>query len=234
MRNTSESLLQRLEALDSNLVSDVMDMGGLRNQVLSPSISSLESSSLLIGTAVCSKGLVLDGSNKPLSQVSIFDIDAVLFPGAVIVLENGGPATCATIGGFVARSWQTLGSTGMLTDGLVRDSGEIIDLGYPLFSSGTSPAFPQDRWVLVEVGGSVCLPARQEGETVTIKDGDLIIGDRDGVSIIPQERAEAIVTAAETLKYIEGRIARMMDNGKTRQEAFNENPRFDHVPSFVF
>ena len=232
MDGTTNPLVARLGALDSNLVSDVMDVGGLPDQVLHASIRPLDIGRPMVGVAVCARGKAFEGAAPPEATESMFAVDAALFPGAVMVLENGGPATFATIGGFVARSWQGLGSTGMLTDSLVRDSGEIIEIGYPIFCRGTCPAATQRRWALVEVGGTADLPGRN-GNAVTIRDGDLIIGDRDGVTVVPQAQAEAIVVAAETLKTIEGRIAAMLADGTTRQAAFKANPRFDHVPRFA-
>jgi regulator of RNase E activity RraA len=149
-----------------------------------------------------------------------------------VVIEEGPVSSGAVLGGFVARSWQDLGSTGILTSGLVRDSAEINELGYPMYAAGTTPAANSGRWVLTEVGGSARLPERA-GTLVTIRSGDLIIGDADGVSIIPQEHAEGIVAAAERLLDIEKNIRAALVAGQGRREAFAANPRFDHIPRFI-
>lgn len=230
MPEAGTDLLQRLSRLDSNLVSDVMDTGGLRSQVLAPSIRSIGPVRQLVGVALCGRGEPTTGLRQ--KPGSLFDFDAAMFAGAVVVIEDG-PLPCgAVLGGFVARSWQGLGSTGILTSGLVRDSSEIAELGYPMYAAGTTPAANTGRWSLLEVGGDARLPERAGG-IVTIRSGDLIIGDADGVSVIPKEHAEPIVSAAERLLEIEAEIRRAMIAGSSRKDAFARNPRFDHIPRFL-
>ena len=223
--------LQRLEALDSNILSDVMDAAGLRDQVLTPTLRPLDPAARIVGVALCVRGAG-GAAGTPHAPLTPFDIDAALFPGAVVVMDSGGAVDSSLLGGFVARSWQLAGARGMVTDGLVRDSGEIVELGFPVFAAGTTPAASGGRWNLLSVGGSATL-GRLGGGRVEIRDGDLILGDRDGVSVVPAAHADAILAAAETLKAIEGRIGAMMTAGKTRREAFAANPRFDHVPRLV-
>lgn len=230
MREANADLLKRLSRLDSNLVSDVMDFGGLRSQVLAPSIRAIGPVRQLVGVALCGRGEPTTGLRQ--TPGSLFDFDAAMFPGAVVVIEDGPLPSGSVLGGFVARSWQGLGSTGILTSGLVRDSVEIADLGYPMYASGTTPAANTGRWSLLEVGGNARLPERG-GSIVTIRTGDLLIGDADGVSVIPEEHAEGIVAAAETLFQIEGRIREALIAGVSRKDAFAQNPRFNHIPRFV-
>jgi 4-hydroxy-4-methyl-2-oxoglutarate aldolase len=232
MSQSVPEIVKRLANLDSNLVSDVMDAGGLRGQVLAARIRPLDPGFRLLGIALCARGVPVTVDRGPKTALGPFDIDAAMFPGGVVVLENGGPADSAVLGGLMAKSWQALGGRGMVTDGLVRDSRELIEMGFPVFSTGATPAASGGRWALLEVGGEARLEAR-DGNDLVVRDGDLIVGDIDGCSVVPGAHAEAIVAAAETLKAIEGRIVAMMDSGKGRREAFAANPRFDHVPRFA-
>lgn len=229
MNDETAALVGRLAALDSNLVSDVLDAAGLPGHVLAPGVAALDPGRALAGVALCARGVNLAEHGKPARALTLFDIDSALFPGAVVILENGGAPDSALIGGFVARGWQAAGAAGMVSDGLVRDSREIVEMAFPLFASGTTPAASGGRWALVSVGEGAELPARGGGR-VQVRDGDLVIGDADGVSVIPCEHADAIVAAAETLKAIEGRITAMLRAGRSRKEAFAANPRFEHVP----
>ena len=232
MNDDTAALLGRLSALDSNLVSDVMDAAGLPERVLAPGIAGLDHERALVGEALCARGVNLAEGPKPENPLTLFDIDAALFQGAVVVIENGGAPDSALVGGFVVRSWQQLGAVGMVTDGLVRDSREIIEIAFPLFCSGTTPAASGGRWALASVSRGADLPARAGG-IITLRDGDLLIGDADGVSVIPQEHAKLVIDAAETLKEIENRIFASIRTGHSRKEAFAANPRFDHVPRLV-
>ena len=85
----------------------------------------------------------------------------------------------------MARIAQIRGAGGVVTDGMVRDAAEIIALGMPVFCRGVTPnsAFPSGP-------GEVGLPLAL-GE-VTIESGDLIIGDRDGVVVVPRAQLAAV------------------------------------------
>jgi 4-hydroxy-4-methyl-2-oxoglutarate aldolase len=229
MSHPHEDLIRRLAGLDSNLVSDIMDVGGLRGQVLHHTLRPLDGRSRLVGVAVCARGEPA-GTPDGKPALSAFAIDEVLFPGCVVVIASGGAPRSSVLGGLMARSWQTAGSVGVLTDGLVRDSPELAEIGFPVCAVGTSPAASGGRWSLVEIGGTIHLPGC-DGPTV-VRNGDLIIGDADCCTVVPGRDAEAIISAAEKLKQIESRIVAMMATGKSRKEAFAANPRFDHVPRF--
>jgi len=231
MPQTHEPLIRRLAGLDSNLVCDVMDAGGLRQQALHHTLTPVGGHARIVGVALCARGEPASAkSGKP--ALAAFAIDAALFPGCVVVIENGGPPGCSLIGGLMARSWQKAGAVGLVTDGLVRDSPELVEIGFPVFAAGTTPVASGGRWSLIEVGGSIHLPGC-DGRPVAIADGDLIIGDADGCAVLPGRHAEAVIAAAEKLKEIEGRIVAMMATGRSRQEAFAAHPRFDHVPRFT-
>jgi 4-hydroxy-4-methyl-2-oxoglutarate aldolase len=229
MSHPQESLVRRLAGLDSNLVSDVMDAGGLRRQALHHSMRPLHGGARIVGVVLCARGEPAGTSNVP--SLSAFAIEEAVFPGCAVVIAYGGTPACSVIGGLMARSWQKAGCAGLVTDGLVRDSPELAELGFPVFAAGTTPIASGGRWSLVELGGHIHMPGA-DGKPVTLANGDLIIGDADGSTVLPARHAEAIITAAETLKEIEGRIVAMMGAGKSRREAFAANPRFDHVPRF--
>lgn len=226
------ALIDRLSALDSNIVSDVLDKAGLRHQVLSPKLRPVDPGRILAGVALCARGRKFEGGDPPAQTASMFDLDAAVTPGAIIVIEYGPDPVCAMLGGFMARGWQASGSVGLVTDGLIRDTAEIAGIGYPAYATGCCPAASVGRWTLTEVGGTATLPGRGS-EPVTVNGGDILIGDADGVAVIPQQFADRIVAAAETLKEIEGRILQAMQSGLSRKDAFDANPRFDHIPKLV-
>jgi 4-hydroxy-4-methyl-2-oxoglutarate aldolase len=230
MPHPQQELIGRLAGLDSNLVSDIMDAGGLRQQALHHTLRPIGSRARIVGIVLCARGEPTSvASGRP--ALAAFAIDAALFPGCVVVIENGGAPGCSLIGGLMARSWQTAGAIGLVTDGLVRDSPELAEIGFPVFAAGTTPVASGGRWSLVEVGVPIHLPGC-DGRPVAIADGDLIIGDADGCTVLPGPHAAEIISAAEKLKEIEARIIAMMANGKSRQEAFAAHPRFGHVPRF--
>ena len=111
-------------------------------------------------------------------------------PGDVLVIATQGFSGTATLGDNMARIAQMRGAVGIVTDGMVRDAAEILGLGIPMFCRGVTPnsAFPSGP-------GEVGLPLAM-GE-VTIDAGDLVIGDRDGVVVVPQAQVGEVTARLE-------------------------------------
>lgn len=121
------------------------------------------------------------------AQKRLFDaVDA----GEVIVIEARGDATAGTLGDILALRAKTLGAAGVVTDGSVRDSDEVARIGLPVFSGGAHPSVlgrTHVPWAVDETiacGGAAVQP------------GDIIVGDSDGVIVIPTSLAEEVVDAA--------------------------------------
>ncbi|GCE20097.1 hypothetical protein KDK_38970 [Dictyobacter kobayashii] len=103
----------------------------------------------------------------------------------------------------MALEMQQAGFVGLVTDGLVRDSREIRELGLKVWCRGVCPTASRKNGPEI-LGGSVSI-----GGTV-IRDGDLVIADDDGVVIWPQERIEALLAKAEAkLQQDNARLARL-------------------------
>ncbi|WP_280193858.1 fumarylacetoacetate hydrolase family protein [Nocardia farcinica] len=115
--------------------------------------------------------------------------DAVA-PGEVIVIEARGERGSGTLGDVLALRAKARGAAGIVTDGGVRDYAAVAEIGVPVFSQGPHPAVlgrkhvPWEVDVAVACGGATVLP------------GDVIVGDDDGVIVIPADIAEEVVDAA--------------------------------------
>ncbi len=102
-----------------------------------------------------------------------------LGPGDVLVVEARGLDTTGTVGDILALRAKVLGAAGVVTDGGVRDARAVADLGLPTFAQGVHPAvlgrrhIPWETDVTVACGGACVQP------------GDVIVGDDDGVVVIP-------------------------------------------------
>ena len=67
------------------------------------------------------------------------------------------------------------------------------------------------------------------GATVSVAPGDLLLGDADGVVVIPLRHADSLIADAERLQAIEEAIRADMKAGNSREEAFAKHPRFAHI-----
>ncbi|MER5181007.1 fumarylacetoacetate hydrolase family protein [Streptomyces sp. NPDC002896] len=110
-----------------------------------------------------------------------------LRPGHVLVMDARRDPTAGTLGDILALRAQRRGAAGVVTDGAVRDSAAIADLGLPVYAAGSHPSVlgrrhvPWDTGVPIACGGA------------TVQPGDLIVGDGDGVLVVPPDLAEELV-----------------------------------------
>ncbi|MDN3443051.1 fumarylacetoacetate hydrolase family protein [Microbacterium sp. APC 3901] len=106
--------------------------------------------------------------------------------GEIIVIEARGDATTGTLGDILALRARARGATGVVTDGGVRDFDAVAEIGLPVFSQGAHPSVlgrkhvPWDADITISCGGA------------TVQPGDIIVGDGDGVVVIPPALAEQV------------------------------------------
>ncbi|CAN7240958.1 fumarylacetoacetate hydrolase family protein [Microbacterium foliorum] len=106
--------------------------------------------------------------------------------GEIIVIEARGDATTGTLGDILALRARARGAAGVVTDGGVRDFDAVAEIGLPVFSQGAHPSVlgrkhvPWDSDITISCGGA------------TVQPGDIIVGDSDGVIVIPPALAEQI------------------------------------------
>ena len=187
--------LARLKGVQTGQAVDAMDgRGGLDAAIkpLDPACCTV------LGTAVtCETG--------PNDNLAILGALALAKPGDVVVAACEGFAQSAVVGDNVALMAKGRGLAGIVVDGMMRDLAGLLPVGIPLFCRGVTPNS------CVRSGpGRVGLPVVVGG--VTVQSGDIVIGDRDGIVIVPLAaldrllpRIAAILKAdAETQKKIRG------------------------------
>ncbi|AVK82119.1 regulator [Lysinibacillus sp. B2A1] len=128
--------------------------------------------------------------------------------GDILVIDAKGNTNRAVAGDFVISLAKGIGVQGFVVDGVIRDIAAIGELNFPVFSLGTTVAAGNKNG-----GGKVNVPISIGG--VTVHPGDYIIGDVDGVVVVPQEDAERILMAAEAkIEKDEARAQEAHVNGK--------------------
>lgn len=137
----------------------------------------------LVGTAVTVK--VRSGDNLMLHKAL-----GLIKPGDVLVVETQGGNNYAVAGELMVRCMKEIGLAGMVVDGTVRDLDECRKMGMPIFARGTvcgagDKMGPGEVNFPVSCGGVVVMP------------GDIVVGDKDGVVVIPKEDALAVFDAAD-------------------------------------
>jgi len=143
---------------------------------------------------------------------------AVAGAGAVIVAEPGGRADPAVIGELLGGSARLKGVAGVIVNGAVRDSGRLRQWDdFAVFARHINPRGPSsmDQGVVNEIisfAGARVAP------------GDIILGDDDGLVVIPREEAEARLDAALARVNAERGWERELTSGRTTLDVFNVPP----------
>jgi 4-hydroxy-4-methyl-2-oxoglutarate aldolase len=115
---------------------------------------------------------------------------AVVQPGDVLVVAIDGESTHGMFGELLTESCRAHGVAGLVIDAGVRDTVEITTLAFPVWSKAISA-----QGTSKNIAGSVNLPVVCAGAMV--HPGDVVVGDADGVVIVPRETAAAVVAAAD-------------------------------------
>lgn len=134
--------------------------------------------------------------------------------GDILVIDAKGNTNRAVAGDFVVSLAKGVGIQGFVVNGVIRDVAAIRELNFPVFSLGTTVAAGHKHG-----GGVVNVPISVGG--VTVHPGDYIIGDVDGVIVVPQEDAERIADAAEAkISKDEAREKEALANGEESIRAY--------------
>lgn len=110
-------------------------------------------------------------------------------PGEILVLTMPEPRPVALIGDLLATQAKAQGAAGVLVDASVRDAEELAEMGLPIWA----------RWVRVkgakkEIVGELDVPVVVGG--VTVRPGDVVVADADGVAVVAFERVEEVLAAS--------------------------------------
>lgn len=126
---------------------------------------------------------------RPGDNLMVHAALAVARPGDVIVVDGRGDLSAALIGEIMSRQAMALGVAAVVVDGAVRDSEAIRAMGFPTFAAGLNPNGPTKSVPgrlnhAISIGG------------VTVRPGDLVVGDADGVTVIERDKAAAMLPLA--------------------------------------
>jgi 4-hydroxy-4-methyl-2-oxoglutarate aldolase len=154
-----------------------------RTGLLRPYMRPIHSAARVAGSAVT----VLCG---PGDNLMIHAAIAVVQPGDVLVVTTFSESTDGMFGELLAESCLAHGVAGLVIEAGVRDTVEIAALGFPVWSRAVSA-----QGTSKTIAGSVNVPVVCAG--VSVDPGDVIVGDADGVVVVPRERAAAVLAAAD-------------------------------------
>jgi regulator of RNase E activity RraA len=148
------------------------------------------------------------------AQKRVFD---TVNPGEVIVIEARGERGTGTVGDVLALRAQTRGAAGIVTDGGVRDAEQVASFDIPTFARGAHPSVlgrrhvPWESDAVITCGGAAVCP------------GDVIVGDGDGVIVIPRQLADEVAAQAAEQERRDAWIAHRVAEGESLDGLFPMN-----------
>lgn len=175
-----DAIVARFSGLASSNVADAMGRFGF----MDPGIRSRS------GFPLCGRAVTV--LSRPADNLMIHKALQIAEPGDVVVVATCGSNATAVFGELMCHTAAAKKLGGIVVDGAIRDVDGIAKLGFPAFSRSVSAGScdkdgPGEINVPIACGNVVVMP------------GDIIIGDEDGVAVVPRAHAEDVLSAVEGL-----------------------------------
>jgi RraA family protein len=171
--------IRRLEDVPAAHVGDALQ----RMTVMDGGIRLLTERAVLLGTALTVN--VRSGDNLAIHRA----LDEAR-PGDVLVVNGHGDTTRALIGDLIGEIMVNAGVTGAVVDGAIRDARALSAMGLAVFARAVTPAGP-----FKDGPGAIGDPVAVGG--VVVAAGDVLVGDADGVAVVPRSRVREVVDAVD-------------------------------------
>lgn len=193
--------VDRAKNLNTTLLSDAMGCRGSMDYRIKPISSGMK----IIGTAATL-------SLRPGDNLFLHHAIYTGKEGFILVVDGKGHTENAYLGELMALAAKAVGLNGIVIDGLVRDKQALEELGFPIFAKGFIPNGP-----LKDGPGEMNAPISCGG--VSVHPGDLIVGDDDGVIVVPLNKIEDIlIKAEEKREYEKKRIGAIAEYEVNRKQ----------------
>ena len=211
----AENLITLLSSMYSAVVCDVLDGMGFREQSLDTQIRPLTQARRICGRVATARATPVNAIPAEPYKLQLAAVDA-LGRGDVLVVDGEGTRTCALWGELLTTACLHKRVHGVVMSACTRDMWRIDDLNFPIFGIGYHPADDKGRLDVVEIGQPILVTG------VKTKPGDYLIGDEDGVVIIPSEIAVEAIRRAREKASGENSVRAALAAGMPVGEAFKK------------
>jgi regulator of RNase E activity RraA len=216
MQNYPADLSERLLQLYTGAIADIMDDMGYRNQCLPADIRPLDPKMKVAGPIYPVRGRAKPPGERPDPRYRQMDMLDGIFPGAVVVIEPGDETKAAHWGELMSNTARQKGAVGCVINGGLRDSMQILEIGFPVFRKFHSPLTAVYRFEITDFGEPI------EIGGVSVMPRDYVLGDIDGVLVIPQAIAADVVATAEGVRDKETIVRGQLQSGGSIRELFDK------------
>jgi 4-hydroxy-4-methyl-2-oxoglutarate aldolase len=216
-----QEIRERFLQVDTANVADVLDEIGLFDQGLASDLLDL-GAGRVAGWAYTITGQMIpyddDGDARKMEACG------GVGEGEVTVWSGGATGVCY-FGELIALGMMERGSTGAVIDGGVRDVRWLKEHGFPVFGRYRTPVQSIKRWRVTEWQVPVYLPGATT-ERVVVRPGDFLLGDEDGLIVVPVEHVDDVLKRSEEMTQTEVQIREALRSGTSLSDALEQ---FGHV-----
>jgi 4-hydroxy-4-methyl-2-oxoglutarate aldolase len=190
-------LIQKIRSFPTPVLSDAMGRYGAMSHQIKPVSRDFR----MAGPAYTVKSYVKD------NLMVHYALDNAM-AGDILVVDSGGYSEGALWGELASIMARKKGLGGIVLDAGARDTQKIIEIGFPVFSRSVIPA-----GTLKDSPGSVNVPVHCGG--IAVNPGDIVVGDADGVVVIPMDGAGTVLEKAGEIIKKEKEVMERMSKGET-------------------
>lgn len=189
-------VLRTLADVPTTMLSDALGRWGNMDPAIRP---------LAAGMRVCGPALTL--RCWPADNLTVHRAIELAAPGDVLVIDGGDGRDTALMGDILVYAARLRGIAGVVLQGMVRDRADIAAQGFPVFACGATARGP-----VKETLGPIRIPIQCGG--VLVRPGDIVAGDDDGVVVVPQEEADAVVEKVRAIREKEAKVRKALAAGQ--------------------
>jgi 4-hydroxy-4-methyl-2-oxoglutarate aldolase len=212
-------LTARLSQLYSGIIHDVMRGMGLKDFTLPSTIRAFTGEKKIAGPAFTMRGHVDPTADPHETLLAWTGFLSKAKSGHIAVIQPNDNVV-AHMGELSGETLMLKGVTGCVIDGGVRDVSFLIEMGLPVYARYATPRDIVGYWLVDGIDVAIQIGS------VTIRPGDYIIADHDGIIVIPQESAPEIIAAAEKSVATENKIRTAILGGMDPQAAYLKYGKF--------
>src|SRR5438309_7383000 len=201
--------------LHASVLADILDETGHRGQVMRPEVRPLYPDARLVGRAATM--LAVEVTELPAQPYHfLMELLDSLRPGEVVVGAVQAQVRAALWGELLSTHTRARGGRGVVLDGLSRDSWGIVDMKFPVFATGLSPADSKGRLEVVAIRGTIPVAG------VSVADGDLVLADDDGCVVVPASIEKDVVARALEKVSGENEMREILAEGASIRDVFKK------------
>ena len=213
------ALAARLRTCYTGAVHDVLRMMGHDRIALPPAIKSIAAGVRLAGPVWTVAGHI-DRTKSRHECLHGWCTLLAKAPRDRVVVCQPNNHEIALMGELSAQTLKARGVLGYVVDGGSRDTDLVLEQGFPVFCAFLTPADIVERWIPDRFGEPVTI-----GD-VTVTTGDFLLGDRDGVVVIPRDAAAEAIARTEGVMATESEMRNALISGMDPLDAYNRFGKF--------